>query len=234
MVRDIGKLAAGRMTYLCWCDDNGKVLDDGTVANLGHGLYRVTSAAPALHWFLQHARPFNVQVRDVSKSVAALALQGPTSQDLLRQICDADMDSLRFFGLCEASFGDFRAQISRTGYTGDLGYEIWVENDSALDLYDVLLAEGEKYNLEPVGLDALDISRVEAGFILRGVDYNGANDALVDEQRSTPFEIGLGWTVKLKNRQPFIGQAALQRENCLLYTSPSPRDQRGSRMPSSA
>lgn len=212
MVRDIAKLGPGRMTYLCWCDDHGKVLDDGTVANLGDGRYRVTSAAPALHWFLQHARPFDVRVRDLSDSVAALALQGPTSRDILRQICNADMDNLRFFGVCEAEFDGFRGLISRTGYTGDLGYEIWVDNQAALPLYDLLLNEGEAYNIEPVGLDALDISRVEAGFILRGVDYTGANDSIVDEQRSSPFEIGLGWTVKLKNREPFIGQAALQRE----------------------
>jgi aminomethyltransferase len=213
LVRDVRKLKPGRMTYLCWCDDRGHVLDDGTCARLGEDHFRLTAAAPALHWLSRHARPFDVHIEDLSDQIAALALQGPTSRELLRQVCDADMDKLKFFGIAEARFAAGPGWLSRTGYTGDLGYELWVPNDQAVALWDALVDAGKSYGLEPVGLDALDISRVEAGFILRGIDYHGANEALIDAQKSTPFELGLGWTVQLDGeRDPFIGQAALAAE----------------------
>ncbi len=212
MVRDVSKMKTGRMTYLCWCDDNGHVLDDGTVAKLSDEHYRLTSAAPAYHWLSRHAVPFDVAIEDLSNKMAALALQGPTSRDLLRQVCDADMDALKFFGITKTRFASGEGWLSRTGYTGDLGYELWVPNEQAIALWDAVTSEGKSYGAHPAGLDALDISRVEAGFILRGVDYHGANEAHIDEQKSTPFELGLDWCVKLKNRDPFIGQAALERE----------------------
>jgi aminomethyltransferase len=213
MVRDVTTLKPGRMTYLCWCDDDGKVIDDGTCANLGDGRYRVTAAAPALHWLLRHSRPFDVRIDDLSHKMAALALQGPTSRAVLADVCDADLEALKFFGIVQTRFGSVSAWLSRTGYTGDLGYEIWVENADALGLWDTIFAAGKKHNLEPIGLDALDISRIEAGFILRGVDYIGANEALVPAQKSSPFEVGLGWTVNLgDDREPFIGQAAIEAE----------------------
>ncbi len=212
-VRDLATLKPGRMTYLCWCDDDGKVIDDGTCANLGDGRYRLTAAAPALHWLLRHSRRFDVHIDDLSDKIAALALQGPTSRAVLAEVCDADLTALKFFGICETRFGGVPGWLSRTGYTGDLGYELWVDNQHALALWDALTRAGKKHNLEPIGLDALDISRVEAGFILRGIDYVGANEALVDAQKSSPFEIGLGWTVNLSDeRAPFIGQAALEAE----------------------
>ncbi len=213
LVRDVRKLKPGRMSYLCWCDADGKVIDDGTCARLSEETYRLTSAAPAMHWLHRHARAFDVAICDCSDSIAALALQGPTSRELLRQVCDADMDALRFFGLTETTFaGGGKGWLSRTGYTGDLGYELWVDNDNALGLYDALLDTGKDYGAVPVGLDALDISRVEAGFILRGIDYIGANDAMIDAQKSSPFELGLGWTVKLNREETFIGKDALTRE----------------------
>jgi aminomethyltransferase len=213
MVRDVRALKKGRMTYLCWCDGDGKVLDDGTCARLDDEHYRVTSAAPAMHWLGRHAEPFDVTLVDVSKQMAALALQGPTSRDLLRQVCDADMDALKFFAITETKFASGDGFLSRTGYTGDLGYELWVDNERALALWDALADAGKAYGLEPAGLDALDISRIEAGFVLRGIDYFGANEAYTESQKSSPFELGLGWTVKLKDRDPLcVGQAALERE----------------------
>jgi len=213
LVRDVRKLKPGRMSYLCWCDADGKVIDDGTCARLSEEAYRLTSAAPAMHWLQRHARAFDVTIRDRSDSIAALALQGPTSRELLRQVCDADVDALRFFGQTETTFaGGAKGWLSRTGYTGDLGYELWVDNADALGLYDALLEVGKNYGAVPVGLDALDISRVEAGFILRGIDYVGANEAMIESQKSSPFEIGLGWTVKLNRDENFIGKEALQRE----------------------
>jgi aminomethyltransferase len=212
-VRDVAVLKPGRMTYLCWCDDDGKVIDDGTCARIDDDHFRLTAAAPAFHWLSWHAESFDVRVDDVSDGIAALALQGPTSREVLRAVCDADVDSLRFFGVAPARFARGSGWVSRTGYTGDLGYELWVPNDHALALWDALMSEGKNHGLVPTGLDALDISRVEAGFVLRGVDYVGANEALIEAQKSSPYEIGLGWTVKLDERPPFIGQGALTREH---------------------
>lgn len=212
VVRDVGKMKEGRMTYLCWCDDDGYILDDGTCARLGEDSYRLTSAAPAYWWLMRNAEPYDVEVVDRTGELASLALQGPTSRELLKQVCDADMDALRFFGIAKTKFAGCSGWVSRTGYTGDLGYELWVDNGDALALWDALMAEGKNYGIEPVGLDAMDISRVEAGFVLRGIDYFGANDAYITAQKSTPYELGLGWCVKLQDREPFIGQAALEAE----------------------
>jgi len=211
-VRELTSLGVGRMTYLCWCDGDGKVIDDGTVARLGTEHYRLTSAAPAFHWLSRHAEPFNVTIEDVSDAMAAVALQGPTSRDILRQICDTDVDALKFFSITQTQYASGKGWLSRTGYTGDLGYELWVPNDQALALWDALMDAGKTRGIEPIGLDTLDVTRVEAGFILRTVDYVPANEAMIEAQKSSPFEIGLGWTVKLDERPPFIGMEALLAE----------------------
>jgi len=172
----------------------------------------VTSAAPATWWFTQHAEPYDVEIEELTETMAALALQGPTSRELLKQVSDADMDALKFFRITEAKIAGALGFISRTGYTGDLGYELWMQNDDALTVWDALMAEGKNYGIEPIGLDALDITRVEAGFILRGVDYTPANEAWVESQTSSPYELGLDWTVKFGDGVPFIGQEALEKE----------------------
>jgi aminomethyltransferase len=213
MVRNVAKMKSGRMTYLCWCDDHGKVLDDGTCARLEKEWYRVTAAAPSWWWLSRHARTFDCEVRDVTDEIAALAVQGPTARDILREICDADMDALKFFGVTSCDLAGAPGWLSRTGYTGDLGYELWVPTDHAHALWDALMEAGKPHGIAPIGLDALDVTRVEAGFILQGADYFPANEALIEAHKSSPFELGLGWTVKLKERDPpFIGQAALRAE----------------------
>jgi aminomethyltransferase len=214
-VRDVGKLRPGRMGYLCWCDDDGKVIDDGTCARLDEDWLRLTSAAPAYHWLSRHATAFRVEIRDRSDELAALSLQGPTSRAVLGELCDADVGALKFFGVAPSRFDGIGEPgwVSRTGYTGDLGYELWIDRSAAVALWDALERVGARHGLEPVGLDAMDISRVEAGFVLRGVDYHGANEALVEAQKSSPFELGLGWTVQLDGRDPpFVGMAALAEE----------------------
>lgn len=211
MSRDIRKLRPGRMTYLCWCDDDGKVVDDGTCGRLDENLYRVTAAEPTYSWFLRHSDGFDVDIRDRSRDVGALALQGPTSRDILRVASDADMDSLKFFGITAANIAGAGVMISRTGYTGDLGYEIWVEADDAVGVYDAIMEAGRAFRILPAGLDAMDVARVEAGFIMNGVDYYSAHQCPIESRKSSPYEIGLGWTVKL-DREPFIGQAALRAE----------------------
>ncbi len=211
MVKDIRKLKVGRVTYLCWCDDEGKVADDGTVSRLGEASYRVTAAEPALAWLTGHARSLDVAIEDHSTRLGALALQGPTSREILKNACDADLDSLRYFGVTRAVIDKAPVHISRTGYTGDLGYEVWVERERALDVYDAIMVAGKPYRIEPVGLDAMDVARIEAAYIMNGVDYFSAHHCLIESRKSTPFEVGLGWTVQL-DREPFIGQAALKAE----------------------
>ncbi len=218
MVRDVSKLPAGRVAYLCWCDEHGKIIDDGTVSRFDDARFRVTSTEPALAWLLRHADGYELTIEDSSATIAALALQGPNARDILQEISDGEIGSLRWFGTTEARIRGGRtgrmrikARISRTGYTGDLGYEIWVDNKRATALWDALLAAGKRYGLQPAGLDALDMTRIEAGFILNGVDYFPAQRCLIESRKSSPYELGLGWTVNL-DREPFNGQAALRAE----------------------
>ncbi len=212
MVKDISKLKVGKVTYCCWCTDQGKVVDDGTVMRRDENMFFVTSADPCYTWFSRFLRGYNVTLVDVSEKTAGVALQGPTSREIMKQVFDADLDNFRFFSTVKTRAGGFEAYISRTGYTGDLGYEIWVDNADALKLWDALMHEGKRYDIRPAGLDALDMTRVEAGLILKDVDYFNALHALIDDRMSSPYEISLGWTVNL-DRDPFNGQAALRKES---------------------
>lgn len=211
MARDIRKLKVGQVTYCCLCDENGKVIDDGTTARLAEDRYRVTSASPSLRWLQEHSRGFRIAIEDASESTASLAIQGPNSREVLKRATGADLDRLRFFRITDARLDGIEIQISRTGYTGDLGYEVWVKSELAVPIWDGLMAAGEPYGLLPAGLDALDVTRVEAGFILQGVDYYSSIRCPIEARKSSPFEIGLGWTVDL-DRDLFIGQAALRAE----------------------
>ena len=211
MLRDVAKLKVGRMGYTGWCDDRGKVVDDGTVARLDEDYYRVTAADPTLHWLQALARRERVTLEDSSARLAAVALQGPRSRDILRAASDADMDGLKFFGITRARVDGLEVWISRTGYTGDLGYEIWVENPGALRLWDALVDAGRAHGLAPAGLDALDVARVEAGFILLGVDYYSAPKVVLESRKSTPDELGFSWMIDLE-RGEFVGREAIVRE----------------------
>ncbi len=210
-VRDITRLKIGRMVYLCWCDDAGKVIDDGTVARLDDEHFRLTAAEPSLAWLESVRHGYRVDITDCSERIGALALQGPTAREILRQLVDHDMDSLRYFGIVDCRLRGHPVWLSRTGYTGDLGYEIWTPTESAEAVYDAILEAGEPFGLLPTGLDAMDVARIEAGFIMNGVDYFSANHCLIETRMSTPYESGLGWTVNL-DRDPFNGQAALRAE----------------------
>jgi aminomethyltransferase len=211
MVKGFAKLGVGRVTYVCWCDEHGKVLDDGTVTRLGERHYRVTSADPAYAWLVRQARGLDVTIEDSSRALAALALQGPRARDVLRGVSGAVADGLKFFRALTtrlAGPAGFELTVSRTGYTGDLGFELWVANEHALALWDVVMEAGRVHGLMPMGLDALDVARVEAGFLLGGVDYTSARRAQIERQKSTPFELGFGWMVDLE-REPFVGRDAL-------------------------
>ncbi len=211
MVKDVRKLALGQVTYLCWCDDAGHVIDDGTVTRLADDAFRVTAAEPTWAWLERFSRGYDVEIEDSSERIGALSLQGPRSRAILAACCDADLDKLAFFHGLDADLGGTPVWISRTGYTGDLGYEVWVDAPRALDVWDAVMAAGSAHGIQPAALDAMDVTRVEAGFIMNGVDYFSANHCMIDTRKSTPYELGLGWTVEL-DRGPFNGQAALRAE----------------------
>jgi aminomethyltransferase len=209
--RDMRRLAVGQVVYACMCDERGRLLDDGTVARLSEQHYRATSSEPWMHWLHQQARGFQVELSDTSDSLCALAVQGPNARAVLAQVVAHDLDRLRFFRICRTTLAGRPVWVSRTGYTGDLGYEVFLDPVDALPVWDAIVAAGEGRGLEPVGLDALDVARIEAGFVLQGVDYVSAVRCVIPERMSTPAEAGLGWTVEL-DREPFVGQAALKAE----------------------
>jgi aminomethyltransferase len=211
VVRDVGKLQIGRVAYVCWCDDRGKVVDDGTIARLGAESFRMTAADPTYHWLLAVGRGLRATIEDSSARLAALALQGPRSRAILREASDADLDALAFFGITRARLDGLEVWVSRTGYTGDLGYEVWVERDGALRVWDAIVAAGRQHGLEPAGLDALDVARIEAGFLLLGIDYYSASKVVLESRKSTPDELGLGWMVDL-DRGAFVGRGAIAAE----------------------
>jgi aminomethyltransferase len=214
MVRDVSKLKVGRVGYSCWCDDHGKVIDDGTITRLAEDYYRVTAADPTYHWLQAVGRGLRVTIEDSTARLAVVALQGPRSRDVLRAASDADMDGLKFFGATRARLDGLDVWITRTGYTGDLGYEVWTERGGALRLWDALIDAGRPHGIQPAGLDALDVARIEAGFILLGVDYFSAPKTVLEARKSTPYEIGLGWIVDFDRPTfpAFIGRDALAAE----------------------
>ncbi len=211
ITRDVAKCALHQAMYTCLCDEEGKVIQDGTVFRLGESRFRFHLAEPSLRWFQMNATGMKVNIEDVSEQVAAVALQGPTSREILRQAVDGDIDRLKFFRFTFANAGKIRAMISRTGYTGDLGFEIWVPAAQAEELWDRLMEVGKPYGITPAGMLALDMARLEAGFILLEVDYTSAEKALIASQKYSPFEIGLGWTVSL-DKENFVGRRALLEE----------------------
>ena len=212
ITRDMRKVSVGQVVYTPWCDEQGKVIDDGTVSRLEENVYRWTAADPSLRWLTQNGAGLDVQLEDISESVAALALQGPTSGGLLKTVVEgADIGSLKYFRVTTGTIAGVPVEISRTGYTGDLGYEIWVANDEALRIWDVLVDRGRPFDIKPAGMLALDIARIEAGLLLIDVDFNSSKKALVDEQKYSPFEMGLDRLVNL-DKARFIGRQALIKE----------------------
>jgi glycine cleavage system T protein (aminomethyltransferase) len=212
ITRDAYALGPGQIYYTPWCDEQGKVIDDGTVARLDETSFRWTAADPSLRWFTRNSAGLNVTIEDITEKIAALALQGPTSAGILAAASDADIATLKYFRMMRSSIGGVAVEISRTGYTGDLGYEIWIPCDRAVDVWDALMAAGRPFDLRPAGLLALDVARVEAGLLLIDVDFNSSKKALIESQKYSPYEMGLGRLVQLEKR-PFVGRQALVDEH---------------------
>ncbi|MCL4800567.1 MAG: aminomethyltransferase family protein [Burkholderiales bacterium] len=209
--RDVSRAGIGQVLYTPWCDAAGKVLDDGTIARLDETVFRVTAAEPGLRWLEANAAGLDVSIEDTSDATAALALQGPSARDILERACGADLAGLRYFRLTAARIAGHPVTISRTGYTGDLGYEIWLDAADALPVWDALVAAGTPYGITPAGMLALDVARIEAGLMLLDVDYVSARKALIESQTSSPYELDLGWTVDL-GKETFVGRDALAAE----------------------
>lgn len=209
-VRDAGKLTPGGVHYTAWTDDAGKLLDDGTLFRLAPGDYRLCCQERHLPWLLDSAAGFDVDVREETEEVAALSLQGPCSASVLIA-AGFPVEALKPFRHAEYPFGTGSIRISRTGFTGDLGYELWMTPDQALPFWDHLFAAGAPYGLMPIGTDALDLARIEAGFIITNMDFIPADQALREDRVRSPFEMGLDWLISW-DKGPFTGRRALWAE----------------------
>jgi len=209
VTRDVARSHIGQVLYTPWCDAAGKVLDDGTVARLDETTFRLTSAEPSLRWLETNALGLDVEVEDVSEAVAALSIQGPQSLAILKAL--GDIPPLKYFRLARTQLRGIAVDISRTGYTGDLGFELWIEREHALALWDVVMEVGKDYGLQAAGMLALDVARIEAGLMLIDVDYVPAKKALIESQTSSPYELDLAWAVNLE-KAPFVGRQALASE----------------------
>jgi aminomethyltransferase len=211
ITRDINKVKVGQVIYCCWCDEDGKVIDDGTISRLEENVYRWTAADPSLRWFKQNGLNMDVQIEDISEKVAALALQGPTSGKLLKTVAEADIANLKYFRVTHGKINGVPVDISRTGYTGDLGYEIWVPWKEAVKVWDALMEKGKQFDIHAAGMLALDVARVEAGLLLIEVDYTSSKKALIPSQKYSPYELGFGKMVHLE-KENFIGKRALEND----------------------
>jgi aminomethyltransferase len=212
ITRDIHRVQKGQVIYCCWCDEQGKVIDDGTITRLEENRYRWTAAEPNLRWFHQNRLTMEVEIEDISEQVAALALQGPTSAKLLKTVADAEITNLKYFRMTSGRIAGVPVDISRTGYTGDLGYEIWVDWKDGVRVWDAITAAGAPFDLHPTGIVALDVARVEAGLLLLDVDYTSSRRALIAAQKFSPYELGFGKMVHLE-KEYFVGRSRLERDH---------------------
>ncbi len=212
ITRDVTKQKVGQVYYTPWCDTRGKVIDDGTVSRLAADHFRITSADPNGRWFQDVGYGLNATVTNVTDDLAALALQGPRSRAILEEVvAGIDFSKLPYFHLALGTVDGIPVTVTRTGYTGDLGYELWVRPEHAERLWDCLIDRGNGHGILPAGIIALDIARVEAGLVMIAVDYVSSHHAIIESQKSSPYEIGLGWAVRL-DKGDFIGKRALVAE----------------------
>jgi len=212
ITRNVSKCIDGQIIYTPWCDKTGHIIDDGTVWRISKQHFRITAADPNLRWFQDNGFGLRAVVKDISTNLAALALQGPLAGQILRELVpNTKVASLEYYHLLTTKEPGFPLTITRTGFTGDLGYELWVSPEFALSLWDSLIVKGHRYGLLPAGMVALDIARIEAGLLLIEVDYISSKRALTEARLSSPFEAGLGWTVAF-DKGPFNGRKALAAE----------------------
>ena len=209
--RNVAKCRIGQIVYTAWCDDDGHIVDDGTIARLGDDFFRLTTAMSLLYWLEDVGFGLEVDIDEVSEEQAALAIQGPTSREVVQQLTGANLDDLKYFQIIEDKVAGVPVRIGRNGYTGDLGYELFMDARDALPLWDALMEKSDAYKLRPAGHIALDMVRIEAGLVLIDAEFMSSTHAMYPIQRSTPYDLGLDWVVNLK-KDSFIGQRALREE----------------------
>jgi len=211
VTRDLSKLKPGRVTYVVWCNDDGKLIDDGTLFQFGKGDYRLCSQHHQFDWLMTSSMGFDVSIEIETHDVAALAVQGPTSYSVLTEAGIAGLEELRPFGIANLSCQGFPVVVSRTGYTGDLGYELWISPDNALQMWDAIFAVKNRYDVHAMGLSTLEMVRIEAGFVMPGFDFNTAESTIRDGYDRSPYEVGLDWLVNI-DKGHFTGRKALLAE----------------------
>jgi len=211
VTRDVSKIKQGRVGYSVWCGDDGRVIDDGTIFHLGENEYRLCSQERHLDWLLTNTVGFDVSVTEETHQVAALALQGPTSCATLRKMGLENIDSMKPFDIRHFDFDATSVMVSRTGFTGDLGYELWIDPGYAELLWDRLFEAGQDHGIQAMGDEALQLLRIEAGFIQAGHEFMPANETVRSTHTRSPFELGLGWLVDFK-KPNFNGRKALMAE----------------------
>jgi aminomethyltransferase len=211
ITRDATKLQVHQVYYTPWCDERGRMVDDGTVCRLDETTFRWTAAEPNSRWILSNATGLDVELRDITAELAALALQGKRAREVLDRVTDENWGALKYFRRRATTVRGIPVDVTRTGYTGDLGYELWVDASRAVDLWDALFDAGEDFGLRPVGNAAMDVLRVEAGLILVDAEFTSVRNAFSEEQEYSPFELGLGRLVNLDKRY-FVGRKALAAE----------------------
>jgi aminomethyltransferase len=213
ITRDATKIKVGQVVYTSWCDEDGKVVDDGTVTRLEDDRFRWTAAEPNLRWLGMNARGLDVGIEEITERVAALAVQGPRSRDVLEALTEESWGDVKYFRERPARIGALDLDVTRTGYTGDRGYELWVEAGRATDLWDRVIEVGRDFGARAAGMLALDVARIEAGLILIDVDYTSSRHAIIAEQAYSPFELGiLGRFVSFTKEGDFVGRRALEAE----------------------
>lgn len=211
VTRDVAKLKPDRVAYVVWCNDAGHLIDDGTIFRLGAGEYRICTAERQLDWLLDSAIGFDVEISEVTEQIAALAVQGPTSCAVLKAAGLRGIELLKPFEIGYFSLGEHRLTLSRTGFTGDLGYEVWMDPAAAETIWDILMAAGRSRGIRAIGSQALNMARIEAGFIMPNVDFVSAEHTILTGRDRSPLELGLGWLVDF-NKGHFTGRRALLKE----------------------
>ena len=211
VTRDIGKLKPDRVVYCVWCDDAGHLIDDGTIFRLGESEYRICTAERQLDWLLDSAIGFEVEVSEITEQVAALALQGPTSCAVLMDAGFQGVEQLKVFEIGHFSLESRPVTVSRTGFTGDLGYELWMPPGDAAANWDALMTAGHSRGIRAIGSQALNIARIEAGFLSPNIDFVSAQQTIRSGTDRSPFELGLGWLVDF-DKGHFTGRRALLKE----------------------
>jgi aminomethyltransferase len=211
VTREVSKIRPGRVGYAVWCTDEGQVIDDGTIFHLSEGDYRLCSQEHQIDWLLTNAVGFDVNVVEDTHDVTGLALQGPTSCATLKRMGLTGIENMKPFGLEHYPFEGTELMVSRTGFTGDLGYELWIDVEHAEVLWDRLFEAGELHGIKPIGEEALGLLRIEAGFIQAGVDFMPAHKTVRTTHTRSPFELNLGWLVHF-DKPVFNGRKALLEE----------------------